>query len=154
MKKFKSKDIISQRLLSPLGVDLSQKEREVLMNNMTLFEEFGFEIEAFDDESFALLAVPFILKDPASPKFFMDIIDMLSEEGSKLDNVYDTKIDTVAMMSCKAAVKGNDRLSYMEAKNLIDELLKLENPFTCPHGRPTVIELKKYEIEKMFKRIQ
>lgn len=154
MKKFKSKDIISQRLLSPLGVDLSQREREVLMNNMALFGEFGFEIEAFDDESFALLAVPFILKDPASPKFFMDIIDMLSEEGSKLDNIYDTKIDAVAMMSCKAAVKGNDRLSYMEAKNLIDELLKLENPFTCPHGRPTVIELKKYEIEKMFKRIQ
>lgn len=154
MKKFKSKDIISQRLLSPLGVDLSDKEREILINNMTLFKDFGFEIESFDDESFALLAVPFILKDPASPKFFMDIIDMLSEEGPKLENIYDTKIDAIAMMSCKAAVKGNDRLSYMEAKNLIDELLKLENPFTCPHGRPTVIELKKYEVEKMFKRIQ
>ena len=69
-------------------------------------------------------------------------------------NADDTKADEIAMMSCKAAVKGNDKLSYSEAQALIQELLKLEDPFTCPHGRPTIIKMSKYELEKKFKRIQ
>lgn len=77
---------------------------------------------------------------------------MLADKNMK--SLYDTKEDAIAMMSCKAAVKGNDRLSYSEAQELIQRLLKLENPFNCPHGRPTIIEMTRYELEKKFKRIQ
>jgi len=77
---------------------------------------------------------------------------MLADKN--ISNIYDTKYDAIATISCKAAVKGNDRLSYGEAQELINRILKLENPFTCPHGRPTIIEMTRYELEKKFKRVQ
>ena len=96
--------------------------------------------------------VPVLLKEPSGVGFFTEILDAISD--GTVSNVYDTKILAVATMACKAAVKGHDRLSIQEAESLISQLLKLENPFTCPHGRPTIIELTRYELEKKFKRIQ
>ena len=115
-------------------------------------ESFGFDIEPFGTNAYALRAVPHILKEPSSAAFFTEIIDMLRDQP--VSSPYEARLDAIATMSCKAAVKGNDRLSYSEAKELIESLLKLENPFSCPHGRPTIIEMSRYELEKKFKRIQ
>jgi len=151
MNKFKEEKVISQRMLTPLMLNLTPMETEVLKNNKELLESFGFELEDFGGK-FALRSTPYLLKNPSTVGFFTDILDRLAEE--RITNVYDTKILAVATMACKAAVKGHDVLSVREAEALIHQLLKLEHPFTCPHGRPTIIELTRYEMEKMFKRIQ
>ncbi len=152
IEKFKNSEIQSQQLLQPVAVNLSEREKVIVEENMELLESFGFEIEEFGARTYAVRAVPYVFNTPSNVSFFVDIIDMLADRNLK--NLYDTKEDAVAMMSCKAAVKGNDRLSYSEAQELIQRLLRLENPFTCPHGRPTIIEMTRYELEKKFKRIQ
>lgn len=151
MNRFKEEQVVSQRILTPLMLNLTPMETEVLKDNKGLLESFGFELEDFGGK-YALRATPYLLQNPSSIGFFTDILDRLAEE--RITNVYDTKILAVATMACKAAVKGHDVLSVREAEALIHQLLKLEHPFTCPHGRPTIIELTKYEMEKMFKRIQ
>ncbi len=151
MNKFKEETIVSQRMLTPLMLNLTPMETEVLRDNRVLLESFGFELEDFGGR-YALRSTPYLMKNPSSVGFFTDILDRLAEE--RITNVYDTKILAVATMACKAAVKGHDVLSVREAEALIHQLLKLEHPFTCPHGRPTIVELTKYEMEKMFKRIQ
>ncbi|MGN0134696.1 MAG: DNA mismatch repair endonuclease MutL [Anaerotignum sp.] len=151
MNRFKEEQVVSQRMLTPLMLNLTPMETEVLKDNKDLLESFGFELEDFGGK-YALRATPYLLQNPSSIGFFTDILDRLAEE--RILNVYDTKILAVATMACKAAVKGHDVLSMREAEALIHQLLKLEHPFTCPHGRPTIIELTKYEMEKMFKRIQ
>ncbi len=151
MNRFKEEQVVSQRMLTPLMLNLTPMETGVLKDNKDLLESFGFELEDFGGK-YALRATPYLLQNPSSIGFFTDILDRLAEE--RISNVYDTKILAVATMACKAAVKGHDVLSMREAEALIHQLLKLEHPFTCPHGRPTIIELTKYEMEKMFKRIQ
>ena len=151
MNKFKEEKVISQRMLTPLMLNLTPMETEVLRNNKDLLESFGFELEDFGGK-FALCSTPYLLQNPTGMGFFTDILDRLAEE--RITNVYDTKILAVATMACKAAVKGHDVLSVREAEALIHQLLQLEHPFTCPHGRPTIVELTRYEMEKMFKRIQ
>ena len=151
MRKFKEETVVSQRMLTPLMLNLTPMETEVLRDNKDLLESFGFELEDFGGR-FALRSTPYLLQNPSSVGFFTEMLDRLAEE--RITNVYDTKILAVATMACKAAVKGHDVLSVREAEALIHQLLKLEHPFTCPHGRPTIIELTRYEMEKMFKRIQ
>ena len=151
MNKFKEEKVVSQRMLTPLMLNLTPMETEVLKDNKELLENFGFELEDFGGK-FALHSTPYLLQNPSTVGFFTDILDRLAEE--RITNVYDTKILAVATMACKAAVKGHDVLSVREAEALIHQLLKLEHPFTCPHGRPTIVELTRYEMEKMFKRIQ
>ena len=151
MNKFKEEKVVSQRMLTPLMLNLTPMETEVLRDNKELLESFGFELEDFGGK-FALRSTPYLLQNPTGMGFFTDILDRLAEE--RITNVYDTKILAVATMACKAAVKGHDVLSMREAEALIHQLLKLEHPFTCPHGRPTIVELTRYEMEKMFKRIQ
>ncbi len=151
MNKFKEEKVVSQRMLTPLMLNLTPMETEVLRDNKDLLESFGFELEDFGGK-FALRSTPYLLQNPSSIGFFTDILDRLAEE--RITNVYDTKILAVATMACKAAVKGHDVLSMREAEALIHQLLKLEHPFTCPHGRPTIVALTRYEMEKMFKRIQ
>ncbi len=143
---------VSQLLLQPIAVNVTAAETDIIENNRELFEKFGFDIEPFGANAYALRAVPYILKEPSGAAFFTEIIDMLREQP--VSTPYQARLDAIATMSCKAAVKGNDKLSYSEAKELIESLLKLENPFSCPHGRPTIIEMSKYELEKKFKRIQ
>lgn len=142
----------SQLLLQPIAVNVTASEADIIESNRELLESFGFDIEPFGTNAYALRAVPHILKEPSSAAFFTEIIDMLRDQP--VSSPYEARLDAIATMSCKAAVKGNDRLSYSEAKELIESLLKLENPFSCPHGRPTIIEMSRYELEKKFKRIQ
>lgn len=152
MERFQTEDILSQRLLEPLMLHLTQLEVDTLQQNSTLLQKFGFGVEQFGEQTYGLNAVPVLLQKPDGAGFFLDILDTLQDK--QLQNVYETKIHAVATMACKAAVKGHDKLDIQEAEALISQLLKLENPFHCPHGRPTVIELTKYELEKKFKRIQ
>ncbi len=152
MQRLKKEEVTAQMLLEPLLLHLTEREKEILQENSELLNRFGFSVKLLEQKTYALCSVPFIIKSPANTKFFLDLLDLLGE--AEVESIYDTKTLTIATMACKAAVKANDRLSFQEANALIEKLLQLENPFTCPHGRPTIIEMTQYELEKRFKRIQ
>ena len=147
----KSREYTSQYISPPIILSLSMREAELLNRSIDVFRQVGFEIEPFGGSEFAVRAVPGNLLSLAKKELLMEMIDSLSEEGGRIapESVY----DRIATMSCKAAVKGNTNLSFAEADQLIDSLLKLENPYQFPHGRPTIISISKYEMEKKFKRI-
>lgn len=154
LEKLKKESILSQRLLQPVILNLTAKECEVLKDNLDLLQKLGFEVEEFGLESYALQSVPYLFKNPANVNFFTELLDTLNQNESDIESIYDMKLLSIATMACKSAVKANDKLTVQEAVSMIEKLLKLENPFNCPHGRPTIIELTKYELEKKFKRIQ
>ena len=151
-QKYKEENISSQKLIEPIVINATPLEKSTIEQNISIFEKFGFDIEEFGLNTYAIRQVPFIFKSPVEPSFFTELLDILVDKN--ISNVYDAKIEKIISMSCKKAVKANDRLSFIEAKSLIEKMLKLENPFNCPHGRPTIIKMTKYEIEKLFKRIQ
>lgn len=152
LNNLKNRKVISQRLLNPEVINLTSVEKDLLCNNIELFKEIGFDFEEYGNSNYILNSVPFIFENPENINFFKEIIDKFDELGK--ESIYDTKINVLASLACHSAVKANDKLTDEQAKELIDKLLKLENPFTCPHGRPTIIEITKYEIEKKFKRVQ
>ncbi len=150
IKSYEEKTIVSQNLMPPLVVSLSGQEEQVLKEYQDIFRNMGFEVEYFGGNEYTIRAVPVDLYGCEEKQMFLEVLDQLAETGSRGNiKVIEEKI---ASMSCKAAVKGNNRLSMEEAKALIDELLTLDNPYNCPHGRPTIISLTKYEMEKRFKR--
>ncbi len=149
---FKSKQQLSQPLLMPVALELTDREAAALTENEELLTALGFEIEHFGYNTFALRAVPIVFDEPAGFGFVNEIIDMLTRSPKDSANTYDVRVEKLAMLSCKAAVKGNAHMSYQESEALIKELLTLENPFTCPHGRPTIIEITRAEIERKFLR--
>ena len=152
-KQLKNSEPASQRLLLPLALNLTPTEQLILDENRSLIESLGFEIEDLGDLNAALCAVPVLLKDPESAGFFIEILDKLNHiEAMDKTAIYDLKLDAIAQSACKAAVKARDKLSDTEARALIEKMLALSNPFTCPHGRPTVVEMTKHEWEKKFKR--
>lgn len=150
MKKYYEKEIISQSLNPPLVISLSAKEEAVLKSHWDVFASLGFLLEEFGGNEYAVRGVPVDLYGHDEQSLFLSILDELCEDGNKGNLTIEQKI---ASMSCKAAVKGNNRLSKAEMEALLDKLLELENPYNCPHGRPTIISMSKYEIEKKFKRI-
>lgn len=151
MEGLKNKTFTSQMLNPPIILTLNDQELQLIEKFRGNFEELGYEIEAFGGREYAVRAVPANLYSLGSKELLLDIIDSLSMESASVQsNMISEKI---ASMSCKAAVKGNNKLSVSEAEALIGQLLKLENPYHCPHGRPTIISMSKYEIEKKFKRI-
>lgn len=150
MHDFENKKITSQMISPPLIVTLQMQEAQLLEKYADVFASFGFEIESFGGKEYQIRAVPHNLYGIASEEIFMELLESLSDIGSVQLRAVQEKL---AGMSCKAAVKGNNRMSRQEAEALIDELLSLENPYNCPHGRPTIISMSKYEMEKKFKRI-
>ena len=152
LQGMKSRDYTSQNISPPIVLNLSMGEAQLLEKYMDQFTRIGFEFENFGPDSYAVCAVPDNLFSIAKKDLLMEMIDSLSDEiyTGLTPDVVDEKI---ASMSCKAAVKGNMKLSYAEADALIGELLALDNPYHCPHGRPTIISMSKREIEKKFKRI-
>lgn len=152
LKGMKTREFTSQYLSPPIILNLTMQEAELLERYMDQFTRIGFEIEAFGSESYAVRAVPDNLFSIAKKELLMEMIDHLSENvsSSLAPDILDEKI---ASMSCKAAVKGNASLSAREVETLIGELLTLDNPYHCPHGRPTIIAMSKRELEKKFKRI-
>lgn len=151
MKSLKDKEYTAQQISPPLIVSLSIKEQELLNKYMKNFETIGFEIEPFGGDEFSIRAVPGNLFGLAERDVFLEMLDSLDKDTGRVSE--DLINEKIASMSCKAAVKGNHRLSEKEAEALIDELLTLGNPYNCPHGRPTIIAMSKYELEKKFKRI-
>ena len=152
LKNMKTKEFTSQYISPPIILDLTMQEAELLRTYMEQFTRIGFEIEEFGQESYAVRAVPANLFSIAKKELLMEMIDSLSDEISRNLSL-DLIDEKVASMSCKAAVKGNMRLSAAEVDTLIGELLTLDNPYHCPHGRPTIIAMTKRELEKKFKRI-
>lgn len=152
LKEMKSREYTSQYLSPPIILSLSMQEAQLLNEHMDRFTRIGFEIEPFGGEEYAVRAVPDNLFSIAKKELLMEMIDDLADgiNTSMTPELIDEKI---ASMSCKAAVKGNNRLSAQEVDALIGELLTLENPYHCPHGRPTIIAMTKRELEKKFKRI-
>ena len=149
MKKFKNHKIDMQMLLDPIVMEFSNVDMMKIENNMDLFLNFGFEIELFGNNHIMVRGVPTIFGTPESEKFILQIIDNMED----LSSSYDLKGDKFASMACRAAIKANDKIHIIEIKKLLLQMEKCENPFTCPHGRPTIVEISKKEIEKMFKRI-
>ncbi|MBQ7265413.1 MAG: DNA mismatch repair endonuclease MutL [Firmicutes bacterium] len=150
-KKLKNHESVSQ-LIVPVDVRVSEKERQTIEDNRKLLEGFGFEFEYDGKKSYTLSALPYFFEKYDVTADFLEIVDAISERN--INSIYDIKGDDIALMSCKAAVKGNRKLDPLQARELIRRLLELEEPFTCPHGRPTIIEMSKGEIEKKFGRIQ
>lgn len=151
IRSMKKREYTSQNLNPPIILTLNMTEIALLEKYMERFTRIGFEIEEFGGKEYALRAVPDNLFGLADRELFLEMLDSLGSQGENL--TVETMDDRIATMSCKAAVKGNTKLSVSEVHALIDELLKLENPYNCPHGRPTIISMSKYDLERKFKRI-
>ena len=151
VKRFREQTVESQYLSPPLIVSLNLQEEALLKVNRKYFEDFGFEIEPFGGKEYCINAVPSNLYGLTEEELFLEMLDNLASEKDK--DPLGIFASRLATMACKAAVKGNHQMSDREANALIDELLTLENPYHCPHGRPTIISMTKTELEKKFKRI-
>ena len=151
VKRFREQTIESQYLSPPLIVSLNLQEEAALEANRKYFEDFGFSIEPFGGKEYCINAVPTNLYGLEEEELFLEMLDHLTTDKDK--DPLGIFASRLATMACKAAVKGNHQMSPQEADKLIDELLTLENPYHCPHGRPTIISMTKTELEKKFKRI-
>ena len=151
MKRFKESQPMIQMLQPPIVLTLSMTEVDLLNRYMGDFKRMGFEFESFGGKEYALRGVPSDLYGFTGKEMVTELLDDLSGESPRIRT--DMIGDRIATMACKAAVKGNMRISPKEADALIEELLQAENPYTCPHGRPTIISMTKTELEKRFKRI-
>ena len=151
MKAWKEQSVVSQQLLPPAMLTLSDREAALLERHMESFSSLGYEIEHFGGHEYAVRAVPDLLPSVMKGELLKEMIGSLSEEGGSA--VPTLIIEKTASMSCKAAVKGNTSLSAGEAEKLLDELFALEDPYNCPHGRPTIIRLTRSELDRRFRRV-
>lgn len=151
LKKVEAHEVFSQTLTPPIIISVTPKEADIISKYGTYFEELGFQIEDFGMNAYAIRGIPYDLFGYESKELFEEILTELSE--NPVHGVPQVIREKIASMACKAAVKGNNSLTLEEADKLIEQLLTLDNPYNCPHGRPTIISMSKYEIEKKFKRI-
>ncbi|MDO5020910.1 MAG: DNA mismatch repair endonuclease MutL [Lachnospiraceae bacterium] len=151
VKELKNKTVTSQQITPPVVLHLDSKEEQALLSYRDYFTSLGFEIEEFGTGSVAIRSMPVDLYGCEEMEFFREVLDELCENPMK--DQPDVILNKLASMACKAAVKGNNGLTFEEVSALLDEMLTLDNPYHCPHGRPTIISMSKYEIEKKFKRI-
>lgn len=147
-----SSDVVAQILLAPSILELTSEDIAIFVENENVFTSAGFRIDLFGNNTLNVKEVPMILGKPDVKKLFLSIIDNLKNMGS--GKTVEVKYHSIATIACKAAIKANDKLSDMEMKSLIEELKYINDPFTCPHGRPTIIKITIQELEKRFKRIQ
>jgi DNA mismatch repair protein MutL len=158
VKFFKEKKAESQYISPPIVLHITHRQQQCLEQYQSYFEEFGYEIEGFGPDAYAIRAVPSNLYNLDQQELFISLLDELldyaslrTEESAK-EMAFSLFITKLATMACKAAVKGNMAISFAEADKLVDDLLKLDNPYMCPHGRPTLISMSKYELERKFSR--
>ncbi|RDY24258.1 DNA mismatch repair endonuclease MutL [Romboutsia maritimum] len=149
MDRFYKHDINMQMLLDPIVLKVSSVDMLQIESNIDLFIKFGFEIELFGNNHIMIRCVPTTFGIPESEKFILQIIDNIED----IKNNYELKGDKLASMACRAAIKANDKIYNIEIDSLLKQIEECKNPFTCPHGRPIMVEISKREIEKMFKRI-
>lgn len=151
LKSYREQTIYKQQLMPPVVINLTLKELDFVKNCEQLFEDFGFTLEEFGTDAYCLRTIPSNLFGMNAQTFFRELLDSMEEEVRKTD--MEMVLDKIATMACKAAIKANQKMTMEEAKELLKECEKLENPYTCPHGRPILISISKREIEKKFKRI-
>ena len=151
VKRFNESDIHTQQLLEPLVIEVSAGEMQNFLAAQPFFERLGFETEPFGAGAIKISGVPYLFNQAMKKENFIYLLDQMEEKNFKLNA--ETIDHELATMACKAAVKGNDRLSRQEYEGLISELLTLKNPYHCPHGRPTLIKMTRYELDRKFKRI-
>ena len=152
MDEIKNQDVHSQVLISPEVMELPNDEFLIYGENENIFKDLGFNIEEFGQNTICIREVPFILGKPHIKELFSDLIENLRNMGTGQRT--EMKYDSIARMACRAAVKAKDNLSDMEMRALVEELKYIQDPYTCPHGRPTIIKFSLGELEKRFKRIQ
>ena len=140
----------SQIMLLPDVITLTHKEMDITRENKKMFEKAGFILEEFGDNTIKLIGVPNICMDLDTKELFMEILDAVDTVA--ITAIQEKEEKFIATIACKAAVKANMALSRPEVDALMEDLLKLPNPFTCPHGRPTAIKMSKTDIEKKFSR--
>ena len=151
IKGLNSRETYSQQLMPPMVVTVTYAEKQAILNNYDLFMKTGYDIEEFGGNEFKINAVPSNIYGIHERAMFMEFVgSLINNSGYMSDEVFIKKLST---MACKAAIKGNMHISFAEADALIDQLLALENPYTCPHGRPTIISISMQELEKKFKRV-
>lgn len=151
MKAYHSKEFTSQMVSPPIILSLTMQEEILLKKFLPEFTKLGYEISPFGGKEYVVTAVPGNLYGLNGQSLLLELMDSLSSMSVK--DTPELVVEKIASMSCKAAVKGNQKLSRPEIEHLIDELLTLDNPYFCPHGRPVIVAMSKYEIEKKFKRI-
>lgn len=151
VKRFNESDIHTQQLLEPLVIEVSAREMQNFLAAQPFFDRLGFETEPFGAGAIKISGVPYLFNQAMKKENFIYLLDQMEEKNFKLNA--ETIDHELATMACKAAVKGNDRLSRQEYEGLISELLTLKNPYHCPHGRPTLIKMTRYELDRKFKRI-
>lgn len=148
--QFMSQNVSTQILLNTDILDLSLKDIEIVKNNINVFIDLGFDLEEFGTNTIALRGVPLVFGNPNSKKLFLDILDNLD---NSISNNYELQLDKIMKLACTSAIKANDNIEDIEIEKLMDSLRNTVDPFTCPHGRPVIIEMSKYEIERKFKRV-
>ncbi len=151
-EEIKAGEVMAQPLLIPLVLELTYEDYSIFMENKDIFEKSGFSIDIFGDNTLNIKECPYILGKANLKNFFFETLDDIKNLGS--GNTEDIKYDKIAQMACKKAVKANEELTIDEMIHLIDTLKYINDPYTCPHGRPTIIKFNLYELEKRFKRIQ
>jgi DNA mismatch repair protein MutL len=151
MKSYREQVIYKQQLMPPVILSLTMKEQDFVKTYDELLSGFGFTLEEFGPDAYCLRTVPSNLFGMDAQVFFRELLDGMEEEVKKTD--LDMVLDRIATMACKAAIKANLKMTVKEAEELLLECEKLENPYTCPHGRPILFSMSKKEIEKKFKRI-
>lgn len=151
MRNLHEKEVFSQQLMPPMVITVSFAERQAIMDNFDLFMKIGYDIEEFGGNEFKINAVPSNLYGLHGREMFLEFVGSLVDNAGYMSN--DVFIRKLSTMACKASIKGNMHISFAEADALIDQLLQLDNPYTCPHGRPTIISISESELEKKFKRI-
>lgn len=151
-RSIQENNVVSQVLITPTVMELSPEEFEIYKENSETFRKLGFDIDVFGDNTVSIREVPLILGKPDVKDLFINLLDNLKNLGS--GETWEVKYNTIAKRACKSAVKANDNLSMIEMKSLMEDLRYIDDPFTCPHGRPTIIKFTLNELEKKFKRIQ
>lgn len=149
-EEYKNEEVVVQKLLAPEVINLTNQEFNIFKENIEFFNRLGFEIEEFGINSVALRGVPILFGKPNFKEIFFDILDNFQKD---IKSNYEMRLEKIIKIACSNAVKSGDNISELEIYSLFEQLEKVENPFTCPHGRPTIIKITKQELEKQFKRI-
>jgi DNA mismatch repair protein MutL len=149
MSKYDTSDLAVQPLMLPIVIEVSPKETLLVKDNFEIFERLGFEIEWFGENTVAVRSVPIIMGEPCSGDFFNEILDSLENNNKAVSPL--EKI--VISMACKSSIKAGTSITFEEMEELVKRLSQTKSPYTCPHGRPTLISMSQYELEKKFKRV-
>lgn len=149
-KEYEKEDISIQQLLAPEIIELTNAEYNYLAENLDYFQRMGFELEKFGPSSYAIRGVPFLFGKPNVKNLFLDLLDNLDRD---IKNSFETRLDKLMKLACASAIKAGDKISSLEIEALLKDLGQCENPYSCPHGRPTIMEMTKKDIEKQFLRI-